>query len=274
MDVVLALLIIGSLVAMVVGLVKPSAVIRWGDRKTRPMVLLVYGGLFLALFVAMGMVGGKATPTTATPQKVEQKAKTEEAKTASADVKYTYDDAKKRLADWLGDHMFENVTSIKLSNGPTDGSMYKLEGKEYHLIIMTGFPKAVDILVDPKTGEMFFHDIGVTQPLEKWYFEYRKIHEAGGSQQGGKINKDFEWVQQPTVETTGFQSVITGVVRNTSKSSHSATIEFTLYDAQGNQLGTADDTIDSLRAGGTWKFTAGIFVQNVARYEINKIYYR
>lgn len=273
MDVVLALLIIGSLVAMVVGLAKPSAVIRWGDRKTRPMVLLVYGGLFLAFFVAMGMVGGKAVPTTATPQKVEQKAKTEEAKTASADVKYTYDDAKKRLADWLGDHMFENVTSIKLSDGPTDGSMYKLEGKEYHLIIMRGFPKAVDILVDPKTGEMFFHDIGVTQPLEKWYFEYRKTHEAGGSQQGGKIDKKSEWVQMPKVENIDYSQYIVGVVKNVSRDSYSAMIVFTLYDAQGNQIGSASDIINNIKPGSTWKFKAPVIGNNVAKYELDGIRY-
>lgn len=44
MNTLLVLLLLVSLIAMVVGLVKPGLVIRWGEKKTRPRVLMIYGG--------------------------------------------------------------------------------------------------------------------------------------------------------------------------------------------------------------------------------------
>ena len=57
MDKVLVLLILGCLIAIVIGLVKPGLVIKWGEKKTRPRVLVFYGGLFIVLFIALGMTG-------------------------------------------------------------------------------------------------------------------------------------------------------------------------------------------------------------------------
>ena len=48
MDKVLVLLILGCLIAIVIGLVKPGLVIKWGEKKTRPRVLVFYGGFYLA----------------------------------------------------------------------------------------------------------------------------------------------------------------------------------------------------------------------------------
>ena len=57
MDALLVLLGLASLIVMVVGLIKPALVIRWGEKKTRPRVLMIYGGLFIVLLVALGMTG-------------------------------------------------------------------------------------------------------------------------------------------------------------------------------------------------------------------------
>ena len=48
---VFAILVCISLVALIVGLVKPSLVIRWGEKKTRFRVLLLYGAMVIVLTV-------------------------------------------------------------------------------------------------------------------------------------------------------------------------------------------------------------------------------
>ena len=53
MDTLLVLLGLASLIAMIVGLINPGLVIRWGEKKTRPRVLMVYGGLLIVLLIEM-----------------------------------------------------------------------------------------------------------------------------------------------------------------------------------------------------------------------------
>ena len=53
MDMLLVLLGLSLLIAMVVGLIKPSLVIRWGEKKTRPRVLMIYGGLLIVLLLTL-----------------------------------------------------------------------------------------------------------------------------------------------------------------------------------------------------------------------------
>lgn len=158
--------------------------------------------------------------------------------------------------------------------------MYKKEGKEYFLFTIEGLPREADVLVDPTTGEMFFHDVGVTQPLDKWFASWIEDHKGGNTQQqtqapaNVRIDNKSEWVQTPTTQSNGFNQNIVGVVKNVSKNAYSARIIFTLYDANGNMLGTTDASISDLPAGGTWKFSAPIFKQNVARYDFKEIAYR
>jgi len=81
-------------------------------------------------------------------------APTKEAASKEADVKFSYADAAKRFSDWLGEHEFTNSPSLSLSPGTADRSMYEVDGKKYHMIVLKGLNRAVDVLVDPHTGEM------------------------------------------------------------------------------------------------------------------------
>ena len=47
--------------------------------------------------------------------------------------------------------------------------------------------------------------------------------------------------------------------------------DFTCYDAQGNQIGTALDNINNLEAGGIWKFDALGLEEGIASYRLVEI---
>ncbi len=76
------------------------------------------------------------------------------------------------------------------------------------------------------------------------------------------------------VVSDGWSYKITGILTNNSGASRKyVQIEYNLYDADGNLLGTALDNINNLEDGGTWKFSAAAFVtsdelQNIASYEL------
>lgn len=91
MSVLFAFLAFFCLILMVIGLVKPRLLIRWGEKRTRFRVILVYGSLFMIL----SMIGAAMeTPTERAAkaekrqieqqQKEEQKAAAEKAKTEKA----------------------------------------------------------------------------------------------------------------------------------------------------------------------------------------------
>lgn len=58
----------------------------------------------------------------------------------------------------------------------------------------------------------------------------------------------------------GYSAKITGTAKNLSGKNYSyASIEYTIYDEEGNNLGTAIDNINHLANGDTWKFEANLF---------------
>ncbi len=60
-------------------------------------------------------------------------------------------------------------------------------------------------------------------------------------------------------EYLGYSATITGVAKNTTNKNYSyASIEFTVYDADGNNLGTAWTNINNLASGDTWQFEASL----------------
>ena len=127
-------------------------------------------------------------------------------------------------------------------------------------------------LREAKKQELFYHDIGVEpQPINKWYLDYKSSHKAAKAN-NNRIDEKSEWVEMPRGETVGYLPVITGVVKNISNKTYSATITFTLYDGQGNQLGTADASIQDLKPGSTWKFQA-ISNSNTATFNLKGISY-
>ena len=80
---------------------------------------------------------------------------------------------------------------------------------------------------------------------------------------GGTKDEKPELVGTPTMSVeyrsySEYYSVeIKGTIKNTTTKAYDwVDIEFVLYDADGNNLGTASDTIFNLLAGDTWNFTA------------------
>ena len=58
-------------------------------------------------------------------------------------------------------------------------------------------------------------------------------------------------------EYWGYSATITGVAKNvTSEDFSYASVEFSVYDSAGNNLGTALANINNLQAGDTWRFEA------------------
>lgn len=273
-DVVVVLLIMLSFVLMVVGLVKPALVIRWGTRKTRPWVLLTYGGIFIVLFIILGFSasndiepkGKVVTTKVEEPAKGNVVAKVEASESKEAKVNYDQAAAKAKINDWLWDHEFPNSPKLTLDASKVDGGIYEIDGVKYHMFTLGGLKRAVTILVDPTTGELMFHDIGLKpQPLDKWYMGYITASKGNYLE---AINENFAWVEKPHTD----DGAVTGVVKNTSnKTFKNIYIQFNCYDANGNKIGTLDQQISNLKPGETWKFAILFYVPNMATYDFASI---
>lgn len=78
-----------------------------------------------------------------------------------------------------------------------------------------------------------------------------------------------------TEEKDSFALYLTGVlVNNSDREASYVQIIFNLYDKDGNQIGTAIDNINNLKAGGTWKFKAtslGVKVDEIGSWELSEI---
>ena len=73
-------------------------------------------------------------------------------------------------------------------------------------------------------------------------------------------------------KTVGSSTSVVGKIKNQGKNAVSyAQITFIVYDAAGNQIGTALDNINNLEAGATWAFDAVIFEDNVAKVKLGEI---
>lgn len=71
---VFLILILISFPCLVVGIIKPSLVIRWGDpeKRNRKKVLATYLGLFVISFIAFGVTASKQDVATQQSQQTEQ----------------------------------------------------------------------------------------------------------------------------------------------------------------------------------------------------------
>ena len=273
-DVILVLLIMISFVLMVVGLIKPGLVIRWGTKRTRPRALLTYGGLFVALFIILGFSASNdiEPKTKVATAKVEEAAKptvgqkVEASESKEAKVNYDQAAAKNRINDWLWEHEFPNNPKLTLDASKVDGGIYEIDGVKYHMFTLGGLKRAVTILVDPTTGDLMFHDIGLKpQPLDKWYMGYITASKGNYLQ---AIDENFAWVEKPST----LDGAVTGIVKNTSnKKFKNVYIQFNCYDDNGNKIGTLDQQISNLNPGETWKFAILFYVPNMATYDFASI---
>ncbi len=79
----------------------------------------------------------------------------------------------------------------------------------------------------------------------------------GSTSEGSASVEDYEVVGDFTTEKDSFAFYIRGTLKNNkSRDLSYAQVTFNLYDADGNQIGTAFDNINNWEAGGTWKFKA------------------
>lgn len=70
----------------------------------------------------------------------------------------------------------------------------------------------------------------------------------------------------------GVGRAITGIVINRRKNKLTyAQITFNLYDASGDQVGSASANVNGLEPGGRWKFQAATFGQGFAKSKVSEI---
>ena len=87
-----------------------------------------------------------------------------------------------------------------------------------------------------------------------------------------EYEEDFVFVEGPTCVPGEFSSNIVGVVKNNTNKDYSyLQITFTLYDIDGNVVGSAFANVNNIKAGGTWKFEAMFFEDNAATWELDEI---
>ena len=68
----------------------------------------------------------------------------------------------------------------------------------------------------------------------------------------GEISGNVEYVSY-----LGYSCELSGILKNKSNYSYSyVSIEFSVYDADGNNLGTALANVNNIGPGETWRFTA------------------
>lgn len=84
----------------------------------------------------------------------------------------------------------------------------------------------------------------------------------GGGDGGGSTSEELAVEGTPKMEVEyseyfGYSVTITGTLKNNTKKKYDyVSITYTLYDKDGNNLGTAMDNMNYLAAGETWKFSA------------------
>ena len=83
----------------------------------------------------------------------------------------------------------------------------------------------------------------------------------------------YEFIEEPTLSTNEYgNQIIVGVIKNnTSVDKDYIQVSFTLYDANGNNIGTAWTNTNNLKAGGTWKFEAMISEDEMATFELDEV---
>lgn len=70
----------------------------------------------------------------------------------------------------------------------------------------------------------------------------------------------------------GSRSIEGTIKNNTNETCSYVQVVFNLFDAEGNQIGTAMDNLNYLQANGTWKYKATAFTtEDFAKYELAEI---
>lgn len=86
------------------------------------------------------------------------------------------------------------------------------------------------------------------------------ITPSGSTSGGGivtKIDVQSQTLQSSYTEYLGYSAKVVGVAKNvTSRNFSYVSLEFSVYDSSGNNIGTAWANINNLSAGDTWRYEA------------------
>ena len=100
--------------------------------------------------------------------------------------------------------------------------------------------------------------------------------------EGSASTNKVEIVGTPTMEVSyseylGYSVEISGTLKNSKNKDYSyVSVEFSIYDAQGNNIGSALDNMNNLGEGETWKFCAsslGWFDDEPVKFKLADITY-
>jgi flagellar basal body-associated protein FliL len=94
--------------------------------------------------------------------------------------------------------------------------------------------------------------------------------DSSASQSQAAPKEDYTISEEAADTSSQYDYAITGILtNNTDKTLSYIQVEYVLYDADGNQVGTALANTNNLKAGGTWKYKASSLVDTskVAKYE-------
>lgn len=193
-------------------------------------------------------------------------------KASGTNSELTVSEAKQLLQIWVDNHEFSTSVSITDS----DGNKHKRSGaeSEYYVFQLQGLSRIYDILVEPKTKELFVHDTGKPEALEPWYEKYIAPYNNGNptkEDSSNYIDNNFIWIEKPRVNNGN----IIGKIKNiSSEDRRKISLRFVLYDYKGNQIGTTIDINPILKSGNTWSFTAQIQNPKVTDYSFAEINYQ
>lgn len=250
-----------SIILFAVGIVNPKLVIRWGEKRNRKKVFLIYG---LGTIVCFCLFGMSVPDTTSVPVKNEVAVKKEvkEETKPSVQKTITKEQAENKINDWLWEHEFPGVNKMELISGED----FKVGDKCYYLFTLTGLHRAVDILVDKNNANLYYYDIGMEPyDLTSWYLDYIEEHK---SQSNTKINDKFEWVELPHFQN----GCIVGKVKNISqKEFKEVFIEFNILDSNNNNLGTVAGQLRNMKPGNVWSFKILNYYQGGSTFNFENI---
>lgn len=74
-----------------------------------------------------------------------------------------------------------------------------------------------------------------------------------------------------TVDEYGYTTIVGKVKNNTDKEWAYVQVEISLFDKDGNQMGSTLDNINNLGAGATWSFKAMGLEKDISKYEIKEV---
>ena len=87
-----------------------------------------------------------------------------------------------------------------------------------------------------------------------------------------KSEAQYEITEKPKLVYEDYTNKIVGIIKNNSGSDKGyIQISFTLYDADGNNIGTALANTNNLKDGGTWKFEAIALENDVKSFELDEV---